>query len=164
MPDTTQSRAVTITHPAEGNNLFGQEAAVHSRIAQRAFELFQARGSVDGSDWNDWLTAERELIKPVALEVSESEDQFAVSAEVPGFRPKDVEIQLDGSRMVIHGLRAGDGKEGAESTDGERSPQIFRLVEFSSPVSVAGSHAEVEDGILQVIVPKSKEQTSLPSA
>lgn len=164
MPDTIQSHAVTITRPAQGDNLFDQEEAVHSKIAERAFELFQARGSVDGSDWNDWLNAESELIKPVALEVSESEDQFAVSAEVPGFRPKDFEIQLDGSRMVIHGLRTGDGKEGVESTDGETSPQIFRLVEFSSPVSAAGSHAEVEDGILQITLPKSKEQTGPPSA
>jgi hypothetical protein len=31
------------------------------RIAQRAYELYLARGGTHGSDWDDWLTAEREL-------------------------------------------------------------------------------------------------------
>lgn len=31
------------------------------RIAVRAYELYLARGGAHGSDWDDWLTAEREL-------------------------------------------------------------------------------------------------------
>lgn len=31
------------------------------RIAQRAYELYLARGGEHGSDWEDWLTAEREI-------------------------------------------------------------------------------------------------------
>jgi hypothetical protein len=32
-----------------------------ARIAERAYELYLARGGSDGQDWDDWLTAEREL-------------------------------------------------------------------------------------------------------
>jgi hypothetical protein len=32
------------------------------RIAQRAYELYLARGRTDGSDWEDWLLAEREVL------------------------------------------------------------------------------------------------------
>jgi hypothetical protein len=32
-----------------------------ARIAQRAYELYLARGGAHGSDWDDWLAAEREL-------------------------------------------------------------------------------------------------------
>jgi hypothetical protein len=32
------------------------------RIAQRAYELYLSRGGRDGSDWEDWLQAERELV------------------------------------------------------------------------------------------------------
>jgi hypothetical protein len=31
------------------------------RIAARAYELYLARGASDGMDFDDWLTAEREL-------------------------------------------------------------------------------------------------------
>ena len=33
----------------------------HTIIAARAYELFLMRGGVHGSDWDDWLAAEREL-------------------------------------------------------------------------------------------------------
>ena len=32
------------------------------RVAQRAYELYLARGGSHGSDWEDWLAAERELM------------------------------------------------------------------------------------------------------
>lgn len=32
------------------------------RIAQRAYELYLARGGAHGSDWEDWLAAEREVL------------------------------------------------------------------------------------------------------
>jgi hypothetical protein len=33
------------------------------RVAQRAYELYLARGGVDGQAMEDWLNAERELIR-----------------------------------------------------------------------------------------------------
>ena len=34
----------------------------HAVIARRAYELFLQRGGEHGRDWEDWLTAERELL------------------------------------------------------------------------------------------------------
>jgi len=34
------------------------------RLAQRAYELYLARGGEDGRDLEDWLTAEREFLEP----------------------------------------------------------------------------------------------------
>jgi len=34
----------------------------HALIARRAYELFLQRGGEHGRDWEDWLTAERELL------------------------------------------------------------------------------------------------------
>jgi hypothetical protein len=33
-----------------------------ARVAARAYELYLARGGSHGSDWDDWLAAERELV------------------------------------------------------------------------------------------------------
>jgi hypothetical protein len=32
------------------------------RVERRAYELYLSRGGAHGSDWEDWLAAERELI------------------------------------------------------------------------------------------------------
>jgi hypothetical protein len=36
----------------------------HELIARRAYQLFEERGGGDGSDVEDWLRAERELLDP----------------------------------------------------------------------------------------------------
>jgi len=41
------------------------------RLAQRAYELYLARGGEDGRDLEDWLTAERELIARGTLQTQE---------------------------------------------------------------------------------------------
>ena len=38
-----------------------ENQVMHDRIAQRAFELFLARGATPGQDIEDWLRAEHEL-------------------------------------------------------------------------------------------------------
>lgn len=35
---------------------------LRERIAQRAYEIHQRRGGPHGSDWEDWLQAEREIL------------------------------------------------------------------------------------------------------
>jgi HSP20 family molecular chaperone IbpA len=52
-------------------------------IAQRTFGLFQQRGGADGRDLEDWFRAESELLKPVPIEISESNDTYTIRAEVP---------------------------------------------------------------------------------
>jgi len=49
----------------------GSSAAspAHAVIARRAYELFLQRGGEHGRDWEDWLTAERELL-PSGFEVT----------------------------------------------------------------------------------------------
>jgi hypothetical protein len=39
-------------------------AVPHEQIALKAYWLFLERGCVHGHDLDDWLTAERELLKP----------------------------------------------------------------------------------------------------
>lgn len=36
-------------------------AATPEQIARRAYELYEQRGAAHGHDWDDWLSAEREL-------------------------------------------------------------------------------------------------------
>lgn len=44
--------------------IHGDNADYGDRVAQRAYELYLARGASDGQDFDDWLTAERELANP----------------------------------------------------------------------------------------------------
>ena len=49
--------------PARGEQL-ASNALAHEQVAQRAYEIFLARGATHGQDIEDWLRAERELRAP----------------------------------------------------------------------------------------------------
>jgi DUF2934 family protein len=53
----SRKQPLQATQPASSASLPG-----HAVIAKRAYELFLQRGGVHGRDWEDWLTAERELL------------------------------------------------------------------------------------------------------
>ena len=58
-PASDPSRSVPTSHPQEERRS-GDEYRL--RVEQRAYELYLSRGGAHGSDWEDWLAAERELI------------------------------------------------------------------------------------------------------
>lgn len=51
------------------------------RIAQRAYERYEARGREDGHDMEDWLEAERELEEGVSSESTANDERDVNSDE-----------------------------------------------------------------------------------
>lgn len=64
MPTSTPRKRVRSRKEPAGATPSGSSAAfpTHALIARRAYELFLQRGEEHGRDWEDWLTAERELL------------------------------------------------------------------------------------------------------
>lgn len=67
--DTAASTSSSQAHRTSGAALDPGDALTdingqdrRTRIARRAYELYLARGGSHGSDWEDWLRAERELL------------------------------------------------------------------------------------------------------
>lgn len=48
--------------PKTSNEQVTDADAMHERISQRAYELYEQRGRVEGFDEQDWLQAEREIV------------------------------------------------------------------------------------------------------
>jgi len=61
--DATKKRPATVTSEP-------QELELEHQISLRAYELYEARGSEDGHDLEDWLRAEEEItekkVRPIA--------------------------------------------------------------------------------------------------
>jgi len=55
----TRPRGPEISYPGPSMALSEE---LRERIAQRAYEIHQRRGGEHGSDWEDWLQAEREIL------------------------------------------------------------------------------------------------------
>jgi len=66
------------------------------------FEIFENDGGLFGRDWDYWFRAQAELRHPVHLNIADSDDTLTVRAEVPGFKPNELEVSL---RLAISGKK-----------------------------------------------------------
>ena len=126
-------------------------------LAQRAFSIFQSKGESFGNDLANWLQAERELFHPAHIDVAESDQGFTVKAEVPGFTPKDLEVNLEGTRLTISGKREKHEERKDKKTIYSEtcSDQILRVVDLPAEVNAEGASATVKDGVLSLELPKA---------
>jgi type II secretory pathway predicted ATPase ExeA len=119
---TLQSRALVSSAaatPVRTSSLFpdgptfelAQE--INDLIANRAYELFESSGFTHGHAREDWLRAESEILLKVPVDVTETETELTVRADVPGFGEKDLEVRIAPRSLCILGRRqeTSDQKE-----------------------------------------------------
>ncbi len=120
------------------------------QMTSRLSQLFGDRlgGELDGSTWMP------------AVNVEETTDELALTAELPGMQREDVEIELENNVLTIRG-RKEDRREGGEDRRyhvWERRYGAFQR-SFSLPRTVAADQisASFESGVLRVRMPKAAE-------
>jgi HSP20 family protein len=132
---------------------------IYQSIAERAYELFHGRGGDEGGALDDWFRAESELLKPMAVEVLESEAEVVVHAEVPGYKATELEVSVEPARLTITGQR----EESSERKAGERvysersSSQIYRSLTLPAEVEPGKAKATLSDGVLTLTMAKIQQ-------
>lgn len=90
----------------------------------------------------------------------ESSTHFVLSLDVPGFKKDDVSVEfLDGDRIEVKGERLlPEARAEAKAHLRERqSFKFHRQFQIPSAVEAEQIEAKVEDGVLCIALPKSKE-------
>ena len=94
-----------------------------------------------------------------AVDIEEHDQEFVISAELPGMKKDDIKINVKDNVLSISGEKTQEQK--TEGKNYHRSERVFgafqrtfRLPEYADQENVA---AEYHDGILQVTIPKLKE-------
>jgi HSP20 family protein len=137
-----------------------QAREITETIKQRAFDLFRSRNSRHGSDLDDWLQAERDVVWSPASELLDDEKEFKASIAVPGFDAKDIQVSALPDALVI--------QAGANHTHEEKSgnvrfcefseKQLFRRLDLPASVDVDKVTASLDKGVLRVTAPKAKTE------
>lgn len=129
----------------------------YDSIARRAFEIFDNNGRWLGNDLENWFRAESELLHPVRLEMTESDDNLTIQAEVPGFGTKELEINVEPRRLTIAGKHeAQEQNKNGKTIYSERcAKEILRIVDLPAEVDSSKVSATLKDGILNIELPKA---------
>jgi HSP20 family protein len=93
------------------------------------------------------------------LDIAENENEFIVKASMPGVRPEDVQITIQGDTLSIRGeIKGEEEKKGTNYHLRERRyGQFFRTVSLSTPIAADKAQANFENGVLTLVLPKAEE-------
>lgn len=97
-----------------------------------------------------------EATMDLPVDVVEAEKKIHVDAFVPGIKPEDITVEIDGKTLVIAGKR----EEIREKETNEFSSKevmrgsMYRIVRLPSKVDEARAEAWYDKGILHLVLPK----------
>jgi HSP20 family protein len=157
-------RQPAIFRMSDGESLIRRMSSLFDTLNRRAYEVFESRGRQDGHDLEDWFHAESELLGPMPLEISDADDELVVRADLPGFREKDIEVRVEPRRLIISGKRDQAYEQQKRKTvySDRRSDEVFRLVGLSEEVDPSKVKATLQDGTLEVELPKAHPSRKIP--
>jgi HSP20 family protein len=94
-----------------------------------------------------------------ALDISERKDAYLVTVELPGVEADDLEITLEDGLLTIQGERhfAHDSSEQQFHRVERRYGAFRRSITLPAQVQAEQIEAMVDNGVLQIVVPKMEE-------
>ena len=94
-----------------------------------------------------------------AVDVTEYQDRYVLSVEIPGIEPASVEITLDEGVLAIQGERveAQDNEEIVYRRAERRVGQFQRRFQLPETVDAEKVSASNNNGVLEIVVPKQEK-------
>lgn len=92
------------------------------------------------------------------MDVSETDKEVIVKAELPGMDPKEIDVSVRGDILTLAGERKQEKEEkGVNFHRVERSYGSFsRSIQLPAEVDTGKVEASYKDGVLRITLPKAK--------
>ncbi len=100
--------------------------------------------------------------KVMPVNVYEEDSGFVIRAYVPGVKAESVEVGAEGGMLTIKAripgkVEGGDAKAGRWLVGELGYGDVARTLTLPAPIDAVRIEANVEDGVLTVVVPKAEE-------
>jgi HSP20 family protein len=132
---------------------FAKLAGAMNRAYERNFAPYDyasSGGNGDDGRAGDWIAR-------LPVDIWTGDKAYTITAYVPGVKPEDVEITMDGEELAIRG-RFPKVSEVVQFVTQELFHGAFeRRLTFNVPVDVEKIEAVYADGLLTLTVPKAEE-------
>ena len=95
-----------------------------------------------------------------AVDLTESDGEFRLTAEFPGMSVDDIDVEVEEGDLILRGKKEmAEEKESEDYHVTERSyGEFYRRFSLPSSVDAEKIEAEMQDGVLKVRMPKSEKE------
>lgn len=141
--------------------IFAEAERIMKEVSRRAFDIFTARGAVEGHALDDWLAAEREICWP-AGELVDQAKTYELSVALAGFAPQDVEVTATPREIIVHAKTKSERKEERKEAESVvlwsefGTNDVYRRVALSAEIDPEKVVATLDNGLLKVVAPKAE--------
>jgi HSP20 family molecular chaperone IbpA len=125
-----------------GTTILDDIEKAYDDITKRAYEIFLERRGAYTLDFEDWLTAENQLLWKPDFRVVEKRGLFVVRVDLKVVDPATVDILVTTEDVLV------------QSGENPHHPRVFRAVHFPAPINPFQLHATYVKGTLILIAPK----------
>ena len=93
----------------------------------------------------------------IPVDVSETEAGFVVRATMPGVRPEDIQINVQGDRLTLRAQSQSEQERQGENylVRERHAAAFYRVLTLPAPVSSEQADAHYEQGVLTLTLPKA---------
>lgn len=119
---------------------------------QQLEELIENFWDEVGDGWGTQLLAP-------PLDMSETDKDVCLRLDVPGVKPKEIDVQVNGNQLTISGERKEEKEEKGETFHRieRRAGRFSRCVTLPCAVQEDKIDAQYKDGVLSITMPKTAE-------
>ncbi|WP_372637738.1 Hsp20/alpha crystallin family protein [Fodinibius sp.] len=109
--------------------------------------------------FNEAVSTRRNNFTP-SIDISETDDKFLISAELPGMKKEDINIDLENGRLTISGERSFKKEEEGKKFHRveTRYGSFNRSFQLPDNVDEESIEASYEDGLLNISVEKDEDK------
>lgn len=104
-----------------------------------------------------WRLTDGERGWAPAVDVFEKDDRFVVKAELPGMKEKDIDVSVMGDTLTIKGEKKTESEVKEEDYYRCESSygNFYRSISLPSAVDASKIEASYQDGVLEIMLPKT---------
>ncbi len=106
------------------------------------------------SPWTMW-GGEREWTPD--LDVLERDDKIVIRADVPGFEPADIDVEVRGDNLVVCACQSEESKGEPEGEFHWKKQEFYRSVPLPADVDAEHVDASYRNGVLTISLPKTEQ-------
>jgi HSP20 family protein len=133
-----------------------------ARRAENPFHLLNREFETLVNRFFEWpvLEAETWELPAWGFETEETEKEFVIRTELPGYEPAEVEVKLTGNVLAVVAEHKEPEAEGKEAEKRERRyARVERSLTLPPEVNTEAIEAVYRNGVLELHMPKTPEAT-----
>jgi HSP20 family molecular chaperone IbpA len=147
VPSQSNNSVPVLVNPEESH----LHSKLNSKIASRAYELYEQNGANHGNDLFNWLQAETEILTRIP-EIRQTDSSFSVFAPLESFSAEEISVTVEPGRALIladkHHSSDANAREGSQSS----RESAFFITEWPGQVEPSTATAQLKQGNLVLTV------------